>query len=520
MSTGSTTRSAPSSADWESLTTDQKRRLRDELARMSPAALAALHSRGRWLMAPHLKLLDCKLRAVCDGSIKRLKISMPPRHGKSELASKYFPAWWLGNRPDDRVILCSYEADFAASWGRKVRDILEEIGDRVFRVTVRRDSSAADRWDIDDHLGGMNTAGVCGPITGKGAHLLIIDDPVKDAEQANSETYRERAWDWYRSTAYSRLEPDGSIILIQTRWHEEDLAGRVAKHAKETGERWESLDLPALSLGAGDPLGRPEGEPLWADRYDRAALLQIQSTLGGYWWSALYQGSPQPAEGGCFKRSWLRYWTRDGELYLLSGRPVAAKHCRVFLTVDLAFSLKKESDYTVIAAWAVTPRQDLICLDLHRERLEGPEILPAIQAMARRHRAAYVGIEDVAAQALVIQAARKAGLTVRSLKADRDKLSRAIPATVRMEAGQIYLPESAPWLDEFIAELLSFPHGAHDDQVDVLAYAAVEVQRFGPAAEPESYEGYREYAEKELAAEFFNRAENPLLWLGDTDGDD
>jgi predicted phage terminase large subunit-like protein len=198
-------------------------------------------------------------------------------------------------------------------------------------------------------------------------------------------------------------------------------------------------------------------------------------------------------------------------------RIVPRKHCRVFLTVDLAFSLKKEADYTVVAAWAVSPGHDLILLDLHRERLEGPDIQKAITRMYRKWNAQYVGIEDVSAQALVVQACRKAGLTVRSLKADKDKLSRAIPATVRMEAGQIFLPDGAEWLGAFEHELLSFPHGAHDDQVDVLSYAAVEVQRFGPAAEPESYEQYREYSEKELAAELFMKAENPLFWVGDED---
>ena len=185
--------------------------------------------------------------------------------------------------------------------------------------------------------------------------------------------------------------------------------------------------------------------------------------------------------------------------------------------MDLAFTLKKENDWTVILACAVTPGNDLLLLDLHRERLEGPQIPRAIRAMYARWTAAYVAIESNQAQILVVQQLRKDGLTVRALRADQDKLSRAIPATVRMEAGQVYLPESAPWLADFVAELLSFPHGTHDDQVDCLAYAAIEVQRFGPAAEPDSYSQLREYSEKEAAAEAWNQIENPLLWLGDDD---
>jgi hypothetical protein len=242
---------------------------------------------------------------------------MPPRHGKSELVSKYFPAWFLGCNPSKRIILASYAAEFAASWGRKARDVLTEIGPRYFDgLTIRSDSSAAHWWDLDEFSGGMQTSGVGGGVTGKGADLFIIDDPVKDAVQANSEVYRQRNWDWYQSVAYTRLEPDGAVVIMQTRWHEEDLAGHVLQHAKQTGESWDVLNLPALAEEP-DPLGRQPGEPLWPERFSRADLLRIKATLGSYWWSAMYQGSPMPNEGGTFKRSWLRYWREEGDLYVL-----------------------------------------------------------------------------------------------------------------------------------------------------------------------------------------------------------
>jgi predicted phage terminase large subunit-like protein len=492
------------------------------LARSSPAGLAAVSSRGRLTNPRHLKLLDQELIqftiAVEQRLSPRLMVLMPPRHGKSERCSKYFPAWLIGMHPDWRVLLASYGGGFARSWGRKARAILRESGG-IFGVEISSESSAADSWEIAGRLGGMSTAGIGGELTGKGCQVGIIDDPVKDAEEANSQVIREKNWDWFTSTFYTRLEPGGGIICIQTPWHEEDLQGKIQKHAKLTGETWRVVHMPALSDGPTvDPLGRAEGEPLWPERYDRAALDRIKAVQGSYWFSALYQCRPQPADGGCFKRSWFRYWQPEGsDLFNLGVRFVARAHCRYFCTVDLAFSLKKEADYTVVAAWAVTPRQELILLDLHRERLEGPEILRSIERMYRTHHAQYVGIEDVAAQALVLQAARQAGLTVRALKADKDKLSRAIPATVRMEAGQIYFPDGAVWLGEMEHELLSFPRGTHDDMVDVLSYAAVEVQRFGPAAEPDSLTELREYAETELAAEFVMRAENPVFWAGDED---
>lgn len=441
---------------------------------------------------------------------------MPPRHGKSEFASKYFPAAYLGMFPDRRLILASYEADFAMTWGRKVRDLLQEHGHSIFGIGVRRDSTAANRWSVDKHLGGMDTAGVGGPITGKGADILIIDDPVKNAEEANSKTYREKAWDWYTSTAYTRLEPGGAIILIQTRWHEDDLAGRIKNH-DEDSEPWEEVHLPALAL-ENDPLGRQPGAALWPQRFNEERLAAIKKTIGSYWFSALYQGLPQPAEGGQFKRSWFRYWRREGDYIRLLGpdegvsKLVRLADCRRFGIMDLAFSLKKSADYTAISAWAVTPDSDLILLDLHRDRIEGPGLVPAARRMVERHDLPYIGIEATAAQLAVVQTARRSGLTVRALRAETDKVSRAQIATVRCEAGQVYFPAQAPWLGDFETELLSFPTGAHDDMVDTLLYAAYDVHHRGGAPQPEEVVKAREQKALEAANEEWRRWDNPALW--------
>lgn len=459
---------------------------------LTPAGFAHRASNGRWVCPPHLALLNRKLTALAAGRIRRLLVCLPPRHGKSELISKYFPAWYLGTFPDRRVILASYESDFAAGWGRKVRDLLNEHGKGIFGVRVRQDSSAADRWDLEGETGGMTTAGVGASVTGRGAHLLVIDDPVKNAEEANSPTYRNRAWDWYVSTAYTRLEPGGAVALVQTRWHEDDLAGRILASAGRTGEPWEVLNLPALAE-EGDPLGRQPGEALWPARYSAERLLEIRATQDDpaagqvrHWFDALYQQRPVPAEGGLFKRDWFRYWAPGGSggRYRLEQpgggtKVVLASDCRRFGVVDLAFSTKTSADYTVITAWAVTPDSDLVLLDVVRARMEGPEIIPAVAGVYRDHDLAYVGIEEVAAQMLVVQQARRQGLVVRGLKADKDKRTRAIPATIRMEAGQVYLPKFHPLRADVEAELLAFDSGAHDDVVDNFAYAAVEVQKRG-----------------------------------------
>ena len=262
-------------------------------AQMRPGGLAELASNGRWRPARHLDLLESKLVGVANGNIKRFAVFMPPQHGKSELVSHYFPAWFVAAHPARRVILASYEADFAATWGRKARDVVEEWGKKLFNVRVRQDSSAADRWDLEGQPGGMVTAGVGGAITGKTADLFVIDDPVKNDEQARSPTYREKLWSWYQSVARTRLTEDGAIILIQTRWHRDDLAGRLLD---QQGDKWDVVSLPAIAL-EDDPLGRAPGEPLWPEGKSLAFLEATREEIGPYWWGALYQQDPG-AEGG------------------------------------------------------------------------------------------------------------------------------------------------------------------------------------------------------------------------------
>ena len=219
-----------------------------DLAVLTPGCFCADVSEGRWMPARHLAYLDRAITESIDqaakGELEGLVVSMPPQHGKSELCSKYLPAWYLGRYPDRRVILTSYEADFAATWGRKARDLLEHWG-HLFGVRVHRRSGAANRWDLDGRDGGMTAAGVGGPITGKGAHLLIVDDPIKNDEEARSNTFREKQWEWWQSVATTRRRPGALIIVIQTRWHRDDLTGRILRQAEETGHKWRIVKFPA-----------------------------------------------------------------------------------------------------------------------------------------------------------------------------------------------------------------------------------------------------------------------------------
>ncbi|MCK5431780.1 MAG: phage terminase large subunit [Gammaproteobacteria bacterium] len=451
----------------------------DDLTRAllsSPAGFARLASRGKWIPAKHLLILADMLIQVEQGEIKRLILTLPPRHGKSELVSKYFIAWFLGLNPDKRAILCGYEAEFAASWGYKARALLKEFGQEYFGIDIAADSAARNRWDIAGHEGGMMTAGVGGPITGKGAHLLIIDDPVKNAEEANSKTYRNKTAEWFNSTAYTRLEPDGAVILIQTRWHQDDLAGRQLAEMAAGGEQWTILDLPAIAE-EGDPLGREVGAALFPQRYPVEVLEKIKTKIGSYWFNALYQQRPSEAGGTMFKREHFLYYTRDDNTLTLHTRS-ATKHvflnqCMIFQTCDPAGTLNEGSDWFVMGTWAKTPDNDLIALDIMRTKLEGPDQPNLFRQSYERWSPQIQGFESKMIGLTVFQMLLRTGLPVIDLKADRDKKLRATPVAARMEAGTVYFPSTATWLGDFEEELIAFPTGKNDDQVDVLAYAGM-----------------------------------------------
>jgi predicted phage terminase large subunit-like protein len=398
----------------------------------------------------------------------------PPRHGKSEYISRFLPAWYIGLNPTERVILASYEAEFAAGWGRKSRDILAAYG-HLFGTSVREDVYARDSWETIEG-GGMVTAGVGGAITGRGANLIIVDDPHKNAEDALSETMRNKVWDWWQSTLYTRREPGCVCIVIQTRWHQDDLIGKLLAEDASTG--WAVIRVPALAE-ADDPLGRAEGAALWPERYPADELAKTKERIGSYWWSALYQQSPIPLGESMFRQSWESWYTLDHGIYSLHrhGDPTPifwpASRCLHFGMMDLAVSTKQTADYTVLESYAMTPEGDLLLLDVQRKRLQAPEQPAMIRNAVSQHGLKWVGIEATAYQLSLVQYASSQGLPVKAIKADRDKVARAMTASAWQEQGKLYFPKHAVWLPDFRSELYSFPSGAHDDQVDPLAYAAI-----------------------------------------------
>jgi predicted phage terminase large subunit-like protein len=442
----------------------------------NPAALAVVASRGRWQPARHLALLDRRLLDLAAGRVKRLLVTMPPRHGKSELCSKYLPAWYAGTFPDRRIILCSYEHGFASDWGAKARDVLAEHGPTLFGVSVREDRNARDDWGLDRHEGGMVTAGVGGPITGKGANLLVLDDPVKNAEQAASEVYREKTFEWWRNVAVTRLEPEASALLVCTRWHEADLAGRLLAHAEdvEDAEPWSVLSLPALAEeGEPDPLGRKSGGALWPERWPASALLRRKEELGSIAWSALYQQRPTAPEGNYFRRHWFTVTDADRV-------PALAEVVRAW---DLAATVEDGSndpDWLAGVKIGRTEAKRYYVLNVIRERLSPEGVEQLIRRTAEADgKAVKVCVEqEGAASGKIVRShflRMLDGYDARFTGVPRaSKYTRSGAFNAACERGDVVLVRGR-WNETFIEELASFPNGKHDDQCDaaVGAYTAL-----------------------------------------------
>lgn len=431
-------------------------------AAASPAGLGRLTDGALFRYPPHLRLLNDALMDVANGCCHRLAIFMPPRHVKSTMSSRNFPAWYCARFPDRRVLLASYEAEFAASWGGKARALIEAYGDSVFGVGVEGRFQARNAWQLTNGSE-MRTSGVGGHLTGLGANVLIIDDPVKNAQEALSETYRERAWEWYQSTAYTRLEPGGSIILIMTRWHEDDLAGRILASTVE-GEDWRILSFPAVAEGH-DILGRSPGDPLWPERYGVADLARIKEAVGTYWWEALYQQRPSALEGNIVKREWWQFWRHE-------GLPALDE---LLQSWDMTFTETSDGSFVVGQVWG-KHGADRYLLDQTRARMEFTAALDVVRALTDKWPNAHVKlVENKANGPAVMSVLRREMPGLIAVQPEGSKVARARAVTPQIESGNVYLPDpSMPgygWVRDFISEWSAFPRGVNDDQVDAATQA-------------------------------------------------
>ena len=423
---------------------------------------------------------------VVDGKSPRLMITMPPRHGKSLLASQYFPAWHLGNNPEHEFINTSYAQALQMDFSRKIQELIRspDYGLLFDGLQIMKNNEAIERWGLADKAGtrtggGILAAGVGGPITGRGANILLIDDPVKNREEAESITVREGAKSWYSSTAYTRLAPGGGVLVIQTRWHDDDLSGwllsemrEAEREMRDSGEwpedadRWEVIDFPAIATH--DEKYRRKGEPLHAERYPLAALRKIKRAQAPRDWAALYQQNPQVEEGAYFSKKMIRYYTSNPPLYM-----------DIYCAGDLAISKKEQADFSVFLVVGVDERENIYVLEEYRGRGWGTtEIIDTMIEIHKKWNPRRFGLET-GHISLTMEDSINARIKKEKLyemyieplkpgKADKELRGRAIQGL--MSQGKVFWPQGALWVDEFLNELLRFPNGVKDDRVDAAAW--------------------------------------------------
>jgi predicted phage terminase large subunit-like protein len=408
--------------------------------------------------------------AVAAKQSPRLMIFMPPRHGKSEIGSRSFPAWHLGRYPHHEFIGCSYGSDLANGFSRKVRDLVRDAGfGHIFgECRVNKDSQSVEQW-LTTAGGGYSAAGVGGPITGKGAHVLVIDDPVKNRADAESGTSREAVWDWYTSTAYTRLAPGGGVLVILTRWHDDDLAGRLLrKQAEGEGDEWVVVEYPAEAVH--DELFRKAGDPLHAERYDTEALARIKRAVGPRDWQALYQQNPTPDDGDYFNKGMFQwYGPQDIPPYT---------DMNFYTAWDFAIGEKEQNDYSVGITVGVDKNDRAYVVDIQRGHWGTMELVDKVLEVYRVWRPAITGLErghiEMTLRPFIDKRIREERLTsfyIEELNpGKRDKIARARSIQGRMQQGLVYFRKNCNATAGMVAEMMRFPNGIHDDTVDAMAW--------------------------------------------------
>ena len=430
----------------------------------------------------HHKVMAQKFEDIANGKLKRLIINMPPRHTKSEFGSYMLPAWFLGRDPTKKIIQCSNTAELAVGFGRKVRNLVgSEQYAKIFpNVNLRSDSKAAGRWSTNSN-GEYFAIGVGGTVTGKGADLLIIDDPHSEQEAAiastNPEVY-DKVYEWYSSGPRQRLQPGGAIIVIMTRWSKKDLTGRILKSAIEKdGDEWETIDFPAIL---------PSGKALWPQFWDIKELEVLKEELPVSKWNAQYQQQPTSEEGALIKREWWKVWDNENPpqcTYLIQSW-------------DTAFTKNERSDYSACTTWGVfylnedEMQPNVILLDAYKARLEFPELKEKAFNMYKEWTPDSFIVEAKASGLPLIGELRRMGIPVSEFTPTRgnDKIARLNSVTDLFASGKVWAPPRR-WADEVIEEMASFPNSDHDDLVDSSTQALIRFRQGGflrlPSDEPD-----------------------------------
>lgn len=409
--------------------------------------------------ADHTLFMAKKLQAVERGEIKRLMIFMPPRHSKSQTVSETFPSWYLGRNPDKRVMLISYGDSLAKTFGRKNRAKIEEFGSDIFNIRIAKDDASVNQWSLEGRTGGMLSQGIEASLTGHGASLLIIDDPIRNREVASSKTQRDKIYEEYKSSIMTRLTGDGRVILIQTRWHEDDLAGAILANEKD---KWEVVSLPAFAED-NDLLGREKGEPLWPENgFDRKWLEETRHSIGSVAFASLYQQNPVMDEGNIIRRSWLKYYDT-----------VPGHFEEQVISLDASFKGNDDSDFCAFTVWGRIAA-DKYLLDIVREKLNFPQTVEVLKQLCAKYpNAASKLIEDKANGSAIIDFMKREISGIIPITPKESKVARLFAVSPQFEAGNVYLPSEKlnPLIFDYVNELTTFPNAKNDDMTDSTSQA-------------------------------------------------
>jgi len=417
-------------------------------------------SGGKWEPYPHLRHTLRTVQEALRIGNGRIIVNEPPRHGKSEGLSHWLPTWFLDWYPEGRVILASYNDTFAAKWGRKVRD--EFAQNPATWTRLRGDTTAANDWQTTQG-GGMRTAGAGGGITGVGGDLLIVDDPHKNWEEAQSQTIRESITDWFKSTFYTRCEPGATIVVVQTRWHEDDLTGWLRS---EHDDDWTDVVFPAIAE-EDDELGRKVGEALCPSRYDEAALAKIERGVGADVWNGLFQQRPSSPEGNVVKRDYIQFYGGP------STRPLPDGLRKFVTSWDMTFKRTKTGSYVCGQVWA-EQGADIFLLDLVRGRWEFTDAQNEVVVLSERWpMSTEVLVEEAANGAAILSSLKRIVRGLTAVKAEGSKEARFQSVAPLFKSRNVWLPHPsiAPWVKGYVEEIVSFPRTKYNDQVDATSQA-------------------------------------------------
>ena len=420
----------------------------------------------------HHKIIAEKFNKLARGEIKRLIVNMPPRHTKSEFASNYLPAWMIGKNPNLKIIQTTHTAELAVRFGRKAKNLIDSPEyQEVFQTRLQEDSKAAGRWETEGG-GEYFAAGVGGAITGRGADLLIIDDPHKEQDAMSKEGF-DKAYEWYTSGPRQRLQPGGSIVVVMTRWSTKDLTGCLLHGQKEVkGDQWELVEFPAIL---------PSGLPVWPEYWKLDELEKVEATLPIAKWNAQWMQAPTAEEGAIIKREWWQDWPHD--------RPPATEF--IIQSYDTAFLKKETADYSAITTWGMfrddENQMHVILLDAEKDRFEFPELRRVAHESYLFWRPQMVLIEAKASGIPLTHELSRMGIPVVNYTPSKgnDKHVRVNTVAPFFESGRVWAPMHKQYAQEVIEECAAFPNGSHDDYVDSMTQAIMRFRQGGFLLHPE-----------------------------------